>query len=178
MRSSGKVNMVLILIFIFAFFLESERKLMNQRWIAFLRVVVGLFFLAQGINKLDWFTSSEFLRTSLDRYAQNAPSLTLWYQNHVAYPGIEVWSRMIPTGEMLIGIALLLGLLTRPTLIIALAMVLNFHLTNGTLFSRGLIYNPFGLLLISNLIVLLASKAGSTFALDASVRKKGPRSKI
>jgi thiosulfate dehydrogenase [quinone] large subunit len=150
---------------------------MNQRWIAFLRIVVGLFFLAQGINKLDWYKSSEFLRTSLDRYAQNAPSFTLWYQNHVAYPGIEVWSRMIPTGEMVIGIALMLGLLTRPTLIMALVLVLNYHVTNGTIFSTGLIYNPYGLLLLSNLIVLLVSKAGSTFALDVSVRKKGTRSK-
>ena len=150
---------------------------MNQRWIAFLRIVVGLFFLGQGINKLDWYASSEFLRTSLDRYAQNAPSFTLWYQNHVAYPGIEVWARMIPTGEMLIGIALILGLLTAPTLFVALALVLNYHLANGSLFSNGLIYNPFGLLLISNLIVLLASKAGSTLALDASVRKKGPKKK-
>jgi hypothetical protein len=56
-------------------------------------------------------------------------------------------------------------------------LVLNYHVTNGTIFSTGLIYNPYGLLLLSNLIVLLVSKAGSTFALDVSVRKKGTRSK-
>ncbi len=150
---------------------------MNQRWIAFLRIAAGLFFLGQGINKLDWYATSEFLRTSLDRYAQNATSLTLWYQNHVAYPGIEVWTRIIPTGEMLIGIALILGLLTRPTLIIALALVLNYHLANGSLFSFTLVSNPFGLLLLSVLVVLIPSKAGSSFALDASVRKKAPKSK-
>ena len=150
---------------------------MNQRWIAFLRIVIGIFFLGQGLNKLDWYGSSEFLRTSLYRYAQNAPSLTLWYQNHVAYPGIEAWSRMIPTGEMLIGAGLILGLLTRPTLIIAIALVVNYHLATGTLFSRGFISNPFALVLVSNLLVLLAAKAGSVFALDASVKKKSPRSK-
>jgi thiosulfate dehydrogenase (quinone) large subunit len=150
---------------------------MNQRWIAFLRIVVGLFFLGQGINKLDWYANSEFLRTSLDRYAQNAPSFTVWYQNHVAYPGVEVWARMIPTGEMLIGIGLILGLLTGPTLIIALALVINYHLANGSLFSSSLISNPFGLLLIGTLIVLLASKSGSALALDASARKKGSKSK-
>ena len=150
---------------------------MQQRWIAFLRIIVGLFFLGQGINKADWYASSEFLRTSLDRYAQNAPPLTAWYQVHVAYPGIEVWSRMIPTGEMLIGIALVLGLLTFPTLIITLALVINYHLANGTLFSNGLISNPFGLLLIANLIVLLACNAGGTLALDASRKKKGTKSK-
>ncbi|HTR80623.1 MAG TPA: DoxX family protein [Bacteroidota bacterium] len=145
---------------------------MNQRWIAFLRIVVGLFFLAQGLNKVDWYASSEFLRTSLDRFAENAPSLSAWYQNHVAYPGIEAWARMIPTGEMLIGVALILGLLTRPALIAAMALVLNFHLTSGTLFSRSFIYNPYALLLLSNLLFLLVSKAGSVFALDVSARKK------
>ena len=150
---------------------------MPQRWIAFLRIIVGLFFLGQGFNKLDWYPSSEFLRTSLDRYAQNAPPLTAWYQIHVAYPGIEVWSRMIPTGEMLIGIALVLGLLTVPTLIIALALVVNYHLANGALFSNHLIADPYGLLLIANLIVLTASNSGSTLALDASRRKKGTKGK-
>ena len=26
---------------------------MNQKWVAFLRIVIGLFFLAQGLNKLN-----------------------------------------------------------------------------------------------------------------------------
>lgn len=150
---------------------------MNHRWIAFLRIVVGIFFLGQGLNKLDWYASTEFLRTSLDRYSLNAPSITVWYQTHVAYPGIEAWSRMMPTGEMLIGAALILGLLTRPTLIIAIALVINYYLTSGTLFSPTFVTNPFALLLLSNLFVLLALNAGSVFALDASRRHKAPRGK-
>ena len=105
---------------------------MNQKWVAFLRIVIGVFFIAQGLNKLDWYTTSEFLRTSLDRYSLNASPATVWYQKHIAYPGIEAWSRLIPTGEMLIGIALILGLLTRAALIGAIALVLNYHLTNGS----------------------------------------------
>jgi DoxX. len=150
---------------------------MNQKWIAFLRIAIGIFFLAQGLNKLEWYTSSEFLRTSLDRYAQNATSATLWYQRHVAYPGIEAWSRIIPTGEMLIGVALVLGLLTRPALIIATALVVNYHLTNGSLFSATFFSNPYALVLLSCLLFLVASKAGNIFALDGSARKKSPKSK-
>ncbi len=150
---------------------------MNQKWIAFLRIVIGLFFLAQGLNKLEWYTSSEFLRTSLDRYSLNAPPATFWYQKHVAYPGIEAWSRMIPTGEMLIGVALVLGLLTRATLISALALVVNFHLANGSLFSFSFFSNPYALVVLSCLLFLLASKAGSVFAIDGSARKKTSKSK-
>lgn len=145
---------------------------MHQKWIAFLRIAVGVFFLAQGLNKLQWYSSSEFLRTNLDRYSQSPPAISGWYQQHVAYPGIEAWSRMIPTGEMLIGIALVIGLLTRPTLIIATILVLNFHLANGNLFSTAFFSNPYALLLLSCLVVLLFSKAGSVFAVDASTRRK------
>ncbi len=150
---------------------------MNQKWAAFFRIAIGLFFLAQGLNKLEWYSSSEFLRTSLDRYAQSPPALTSFYQKHVAYPGIEAWSRMIPAGEMLIGVALMLGLLTQPTLIIAMLLVLNFHLTNGNLFSTQFFSNPYALVLLSSLVVLFFSKSGSAFAIDASTRKRGSKKK-
>ena len=150
---------------------------MHQKWVAFLRIAIGIFFVAQGLNKLEWYTSSEFLRTSLDHYANNATPITVWYQNHIAYPGVEAWSRMIPTGEMLIGVALILGLLTKPTLIIALAYVVNLHLANGSLFSLSFFSNPYALVLVSCLIFLFVSRAESAFAIDSSYRKKGPKSK-
>jgi thiosulfate dehydrogenase [quinone] large subunit len=150
---------------------------MNQKWAAFFRIAIGLFFLAQGLNKLEWYSSSEFLRTSLDRYAQSPPVLTSFYQQHVAYPGIEAWSRMIPTGEMLIGVALILGLLTQPTLIIAMMLVLNFHLANGNLFSTQFFSNPYALVLLSSLVVLFFSKSEDVFAVDASTRKLGSKKK-
>lgn len=150
---------------------------MNQKWIAFLRIAIGVFFLAQGLNKLEWYTSSEFLRTNLDRYSQSPSPAAAWYQKHVAYPGIEAWSRMIPTGEMLIGIALVLGLLTRAALISALALVINYHITTGTLFISAFFFNPFALVILSCLLFLLMSKAGSVFAVDGSARKKTSKNK-
>jgi thiosulfate dehydrogenase [quinone] large subunit len=150
---------------------------MNQKLVPFLRIAVGLFFLAQGLNKLEWYSSSEFLRTTIDRYSQSAPPLSSWYQKHVAYPGIEAWSRMIPTGEMLIGVALMVGLLTQPTLIITLVLVLNYHIANGNLFSTALFSNPYALVLLSCLVVLLFSKAGNVFAMDSLIRKRIPKSK-
>ncbi len=150
---------------------------MNQKWIAFLRIAIGIFFVAQGLNKLEWYTTSEFLRTSIDRYSLNAAPVSAWYQKHVAYPGIEAWARMIPTGEMLVGIALVLGLLTRAALISALALVLNYHLTNGTLFTTAFFSNPYAFVILSCLLFLLASKAGSVFSVDGSSRRKTSKTK-
>jgi thiosulfate dehydrogenase [quinone] large subunit len=145
---------------------------MNQKWIIFLRVVVGIFFVGEGLSKLEWYSSSEFLKLDIDRFAQNAPAASAWYQRHIAYPGIEAWARLIPTGEMLIGIALIIGLLTLPALIIAFVLVLNFNFTNGVLFSWRFFSNPYALLLLSCLLVLMNGKAGNFFALDTMGRKR------
>ncbi len=150
---------------------------MTQRWIAFLRIVVGVFFIAQALNKLDWYPSSELLKTSLDRYALNANPFSAWYQHHVAYPGVEVWSRLIPTGEMLIGIALIVGLLTQATLIITIALVVNFHFATGNLFTTAFFSNPYALLLLSCLLFLAFNKAGDSFSLDVKRKKNKPQRK-
>jgi len=78
---------------------------------------------------------------------------------------------------MLIGIALVLGLLTRAALISALALVLNYHLTNGSLFSPAFFSNPYALLVLSCLLFLLASRAGSVFSIDGTARRKSSRAK-
>jgi uncharacterized membrane protein YphA (DoxX/SURF4 family) len=139
---------------------------MNQKWVGFLRIIVGIFFLSQGINKLDWFTSSDFLKMSLDRYALNAHPVTIWYQDHIAKPGVEAWARLIPAGEMAIGIGLILGLLVRPTLITASLLVINYYITNGNLFSLKFFVDPYTMLLLSCLMLLLFNNAGAVFALE------------
>ena len=145
---------------------------MNTRWVAILRITVGIFFLAQGLHKLDWLNSSEFLKLNVDRYAQGAHPAAIWYQDHVAKPGIEAWARLIPIGEMLIGVSLILGLLTQTTLIIATALVVNFHIANGIFFTVGFFSNPYALLLIVTLIVLWFLNSAAVWAIDGSSRKR------
>ena len=147
---------------------------MNQRWIAFFRIAVGVFFLSQGLNKLDWLTSSEFLRTNLDRFAVNGQPVTLWYHHYIAQPGIEAWTRLIPTGEILLGVSLILGLMTRTSLIAALVLVVNYHITNGRIFSTQFFSEPHALLLCASLLMLLMSNAGAVLALDAT-KKRGKK---
>jgi len=144
---------------------------MASKWIAMLRIVVGVFFLAQGMNKMEWLESSEPLKTNLERYAQNAPAATRWYQDHVARPGAEAWARLIPIGEVLIGVSLILGILAKTTLIIATALVVNFHITNGKLFSSSFFSDPYAMLLLACLVALYFLKAGGVFALGKSVRR-------
>ena len=145
---------------------------MNQRWIAFFRIAVGIFFLSQGLTKLEWLSSSEFLKTNLERFAVNANPVTLWYHHYIAQPGIEAWTRLIPTGEILLGVSLILGLMTRTSLIAALALVVNYHIVNGKIFSLQFFSDPHALLLCTSLLMLLMSNASAMFALDATKRKR------
>jgi uncharacterized membrane protein YphA (DoxX/SURF4 family) len=144
---------------------------MNQRWIAFFRIAVGIFFLSQGLTKLEWLSSSEFLKTNLERFAVNANPVTISYHHYIAQPGIEAWTRLIPTGEILLGVSLILGLMTRTSLIAALGLVANYHITNGKLFSTQFFSDPHALLLLASLLMLLKSNASAVFALDATKRK-------
>ncbi len=132
---------------------------MNSRWAAVLRIAVGIFFLAEGLGKLDWYGDSGRLRAMLERSAQGAAAPSLWYQEHVAKPGVELWARIIPTGELLIAAGLILGILARPATIIAFFMVLNFHLTNGTLFRTSFFSTPSAWLLLVCLVVIYFTRA-------------------
>jgi len=66
-------------------FLSKGASIMNQRWIAFFRIVWVFSFFA-GIKQLDWLTSSEFLKTNLERFAVNANPVTLWYHHILRGP--------------------------------------------------------------------------------------------
>ena len=137
---------------------------MSIKWIGFLRIVVGVFFLAQGLSKVQWYTTSEYLQTNLDRYGVNAHPVTQWYQEKVARPYIEVWSRLIPSGEIAIGIALILGLFVQPTLIISSLLLLNFYVATGKIFQLTFFSDPYAMLLIVIVLLLLFNKSGNVWA--------------
>jgi thiosulfate dehydrogenase [quinone] large subunit len=112
---------------------------------------------------------------SLDRYAFEAHRVTQWYLTSVAVPGVETWARLIPMGEMAIGVALILGLLTLPTLIVSSLLVINYQIATGTLFSPAFFFSPYALLLLSTILILMFSKAGDRFSLDKFIFKKGSK---
>jgi thiosulfate dehydrogenase [quinone] large subunit len=148
--------------------------------ILILRLAVALFFLHLGYTKIEsgWLTSSERLQKSLSYFEQNAPPASKWYIEHIAKPGIDLWSRLIAVGETALGISLFLGLLVRLSTIIGILTVLNFHLTNGTLLSLSLLGNPWAILVIPPLFVLFLTRAGRSFGFDALLAKGKSKSML
>lgn len=136
--------------------------------ILLLRLTIGTLFLLAGMGKVNhgWMHSPEPLVLQLGEFHQHASNYQLTYLNNVAIPYASVWSKLITVGEIAVGIALLIGLLTRLAAIVAIFMILNFHAANGNLFSWGFFENPYAALLLAGLLVVFITRAGRWVGAD------------
>ena len=121
--------------------------------LALLRVLVGVFFLFHGIEKLGWLASSEALVGRFDEFLTGATPLNRWYLDRLG-PGLPVFARLTVLGELGAGLALVAGFWTRMTAGLTLLMVLNFHLATGAIFRFGFLTDASGLPLLGALAAL------------------------
>src|SRR5437588_5178503 len=107
--------------------------------LAVLRIVLGVFFLFLGIGKLRWFTDSTILARQLAEWthAAAAGSVSGWYLSRIAVPGVSIFARLVPFGEIASGLALIAGVWTPLVALLAFVMVLNIHVASGAIFKYG-----------------------------------------
>jgi uncharacterized membrane protein YphA (DoxX/SURF4 family) len=114
-----------------------------------IRVCLGVFFIFSAYNKLRgrWFTDSSILRGQLETWLQNAApgSFSQQYLQRFAIPGAVVLARLVPAGEFICGLALLLGFWTPIFALLAFVMVLNYHIASGAIFDLSFLANRAGL---------------------------------
>ena len=105
-----------------------SRFLFASRWMApiwtIIRIYLGWLWLSSGIGKLGnpaWVGSEAgtavtgFLSRALTLATGERPSVSAWYAwliENVFLPNAQIMSYLIPLGEVLVGAALILGLLT------------------------------------------------------------------
>ncbi len=118
----------------FISFFESFKYLGHLWPIALLRIYFGYVFLQAGIYKIKHdFLTTPALQTILDGWVKAAPhqdSYTQFLQNWVI-PHWQVFSYMVVSAEVLIGICYILGFFVRPAAIIAIILNLNILLAGG-----------------------------------------------
>jgi uncharacterized membrane protein YphA (DoxX/SURF4 family) len=119
-----------------------------------LRLFLGVFFLFEGLGKLRWLLNSEQLAKNLNDWASNANSWNSWYLHHVCLPYVSIFARLVVLGELCCGLALIVGLFTRPAALLAFLMVLNFHFASGALFQTSFLTNGYGLPVLGGLLAL------------------------
>jgi uncharacterized membrane protein YphA (DoxX/SURF4 family) len=98
-----------------------------------LRVSLGIFMIAKGLDKLAWFAHPNILAVKLHAFMAKATPANRWYVA-LLIPGTAVFARLVPLGELGSGVALIVGRFTRLASVLALLMILNFHLATGALF--------------------------------------------
>ena len=112
-----------------------------------LRVWLGVQWLQAGIHKVGNFDATGFLHGTIAKSQGENAIVKAWYANFVetfALPNVELFNFLIPWGEVLVGIGLILGAATIPALLAGAFMNLNFLLagtisTNPTLYTAAMI---------------------------------------
>ncbi|WP_064093953.1 DoxX family protein [Rossellomorea aquimaris] len=108
-----------------------------------LRIWLGIQWLEAGWHKVnDGFDASGFLQGALGKAAGDHPAVQGWYATFLkefAIPNVDVFNILIPWGEVLVGLGLIIGFMTIPALLAGAFMNLNFLLA-GTLSTNPILY--------------------------------------
>ncbi|EPD51050.1 hypothetical protein HMPREF1210_02241 [Paenisporosarcina sp. HGH0030] len=126
--------------------------------LAVLRVYLGYTWVMAGWGKIasGQFDASGFLQGALANATGEHPAVQGWwvvFLENVAIPNVEIFNTLVPWGEFLVGIGLLVGCFTKTAVFFGLAM--NF----AYLFSGTTSTNP-QLVLLSMFILVSAINAG------------------
>lgn len=119
-----------------------------------LSLLMGLFLVFMGIDKIDWLKDEAALVGLFQEWLETAPAASRWYLQWVAMPGAPVFARLVPLAEIAAGAALVCGFKVRFAAALALLMVLNFHFASDVLLHYSYLTNPYGLPVIGGLLAL------------------------
>ena len=158
-----------------------------ERWLAVLRIAVGLWFAKAVVTKLSVTLLWGFLPvpTASERWTHVMPLLITKYAegNPVAFfkdfmlntviPHGPLFAQLTAFGEAVVGLGLVLGCLTTLAASLGLFLVANYGLAVQW---QGSAQQGFHYMLIITLVVILAAHAGRTWGLDGWARARRPRS--
>ena len=131
-----------------------------------LALMLGVFFIFNGLDKLTWFADSSILAQRLDGWLQDAAPSTRWYLETVAAPGVPLFARLVPLAELSTGLALILGFWTRLVAAIAFVMVMNFHFGRGFIYEWEFLIDGTGLPVLGGLLALSLGGSRLPFSMD------------
>jgi uncharacterized membrane protein YphA (DoxX/SURF4 family) len=124
-----------------------------------LRICIGIFFIFEGIGKLGWFTDTSLLSDQLRNWSQavGPSSLSHVYLVRLAIPGVRIFARLVPLGEIVSGVALVVGFWTPLFAFVAFFMALNFQFASGALFRYSFLTSGYGLPVLGSTLALALS---------------------
>ncbi|HEV2751206.1 MAG TPA: TQO small subunit DoxD [Gemmatimonadales bacterium] len=158
-----------------------------ERWLAVLRIAVGVWFAKSLFTKLTFTLAWGFLPvpTASDRWIHVMPTLVGKYAegNPVGFfreflqstvvTHAHLFAQLTAFGEAAVGLGLVLGCFTTLASAIGLLLVVNYGLAVQW---QGSSQQGFHYMLIVSLVVILATHAGRMWGVDGWVRAHRPGS--
>jgi thiosulfate dehydrogenase [quinone] large subunit len=159
----------------------------SDRWLAVVRIVVGLWFLKGILSKISWTlwagvlpipSVSErwigFMPMRIAEWIESSPPE--WYKDFLVgtvMPNSELFARLTAIGEILVGIGVTFGLLTVLFSAGGLWLILNYAVA-----SLGENFNQQGLhvMLTACFLSFMGARAGRTWGLDGWLVRQYPHS--
>ncbi|PYP59851.1 MAG: hypothetical protein DMD44_03855 [Gemmatimonadetes bacterium] len=158
-----------------------------ERWLVVLRIAVGVWFAKAIFTKLSVTLAWGFLPvpTASDRWLHVMPILVTKYAEgnplgffrdfllHSVVPNTQTYAQLTALGEAAVGLGLVFGCFTTLASAIGLVLVVNYGLAVQW---QGSAQQGFHYMLISTLVVILATRAGRVCGVDGWVRVHRPGS--
>lgn len=158
-----------------------------SRWMAVLRMLVGLWFLKALFSKMEFVLLGGFVPWlgTEQRWIDLMPVILtkqmegneiLWYKSFVeqtVIPNMALFARLTTWGEVLVGLSLLTGLFAGLGALGGLWLSINYGLASAHTSSASA---GFHYLLISVFVVLFLSRSGRAWGLDGWVGWRWPGS--
>jgi len=136
------------------------------------RLFCGYFFLKYGLHKATSGFGGAALRGILDEWAAGSPyPFYRPFLLHVAMPYSSVLALLVTLGEIVVGVALLLGIATRLGALLGLFLCLNFIFAKGT----PLLSVEQPIVFAVMLLTVYASAAGRALGFDQILKGRLPR---
>lgn len=144
--------------------LSSDRHSVPKLWpIALLRIYTGVFFAWHGLNKLRGDKFSENLANFVSTREEQSFGFYRGFAENVVVPNAELFATLVTWGELLVGLALIVGLATRYAAVAGAVMMANFWFVKGQGFLAGQNHDVVWLMIF---IVLALIPAGRIAGLD------------
>jgi thiosulfate dehydrogenase [quinone] large subunit len=160
-----------------------------HKWLAFLRIVVGLYFVKSLVTKMSIVFVGGFLPAPAvsERWINVMPNIVTKQasENPIAsykqflegtvltHP--ELFAQLTAWGETVVGLGLTLGLLTGVSSLVGLVLVSNYGLATQWM-SPG--QQGFHLILFALMLTFFVARAGRVWGLDAWLATRKPDSRL
>ena len=149
-------------------------------WLAILRIVTGVIWLSHAVPKFahsdTFMPPNGFIAAYVSQGLQKTTGPYHDFLANVVQPNLSIFAELVRLGELLTGVALVLGLFTRLGGLVGIVLTLDYLAARGALVSTATLQSlDFGLLVLSaTALVLPTGRALGIDALLARSRRPPP----